>query len=149
MDTSQNVEQRKQALDDEAQRRWELRGTKDNHVKVMVAIRVRDARRRMGITQKELSKKMRDAGYTTWTPVKVSRFEKGEQDLKLNEAWTLSVLLGCRIEDFLPPIKLTPELFPQRYVAGAPEPVCCVGECCGPGSYCCVNAGPHEHEEAK
>lgn len=24
---------------------------------------------------------------------------------------------------------------------------CCVGQCCGPGSYCCQNAGPHTHEE--
>lgn len=22
---------------------------------------------------------------------------------------------------------------------------CCIGECCGPGSWCCQNAGPHSH----
>lgn len=26
---------------------------------------------------------------------------------------------------------------------------CCVGECCAPGSYCCQNAGPHDHEPAE
>lgn len=25
-------------------------------------------------------------------------------------------------------------------------PVCCVGECCGAGSYCCARAGEHNHE---
>lgn len=25
---------------------------------------------------------------------------------------------------------------------------CCTnGDCCGPGSYCCANTGPHEHPE--
>lgn len=25
---------------------------------------------------------------------------------------------------------------------------CCTGgDCCGPGSYCCANTGPHEHHE--
>ena len=24
---------------------------------------------------------------------------------------------------------------------------CCRGECCGPGSWCCNRAGPHDHEE--
>lgn len=24
---------------------------------------------------------------------------------------------------------------------------CCTGTCCGPGSYCCANAGPHDHDD--
>lgn len=24
---------------------------------------------------------------------------------------------------------------------------CCRDECCGPGSWCCAHAGPHEHPE--
>lgn len=24
---------------------------------------------------------------------------------------------------------------------------CCRGECCGPGSWCCANAGEHKHED--
>ena len=26
-------------------------------------------------------------------------------------------------------------------------PVCCVGECCGAGSYCCARAGQHTHDD--
>lgn len=29
------------------------------------------------------------------------------------------------------------------------DAACCVGQCCGPGSYCCQNAGPHDHESEK
>lgn len=27
------------------------------------------------------------------------------------------------------------------------EPQCCTDDCCGPGSYCCSHANPHEHPE--
>lgn len=26
-------------------------------------------------------------------------------------------------------------------------PCCTGGDCCGPGSYCCANTGPHNHDE--
>lgn len=63
---------------------------------------------------------------------------------------------------FMPPIKLdesrgfsavrvhNDEILPPEVVEAISgekfTPVCCSGECCGPGSHCCVNAGPHEHE---
>ena len=26
-------------------------------------------------------------------------------------------------------------------------PCCTGGDCCGPGSYCCANTGPHTHDD--
>lgn len=26
---------------------------------------------------------------------------------------------------------------------------CCQGECCGPGSWCCSHAGPHDHDRGE
>lgn len=35
-----------------------------------------------------------------------------------------------------------------EYDEETPGPVCCVGECCGPGSYCCSHPdNDHEHDE--
>lgn len=28
---------------------------------------------------------------------------------------------------------------------GVTDDYCCRGECCGPGSWCCSHAGPHNH----
>lgn len=108
MDTTEREET------EEAQRRWELLAIKSTHTRVMIGARARDARREMGLTQNELGAKMRAVGYSTWVPAKVGNLEHGEYMLKLDEAWTLSLLLGRELADFLPPLKLTPGLHPRR-----------------------------------
>lgn len=114
MDTSRN-------RDDDSRRSWELLTIKNGQTKALVADGYRAAREEAGLTQAKVAKTMLNAGHTTWTRPKVAAFETGRYNLKLEEAWALSILYGRSIEDFLPPIKLTPELYPQR---------------------------PHEHEEA-
>ncbi|QXN73616.1 thymidylate synthase [Gordonia phage AikoCarson] len=37
------------------------------------------------------------------------------------------------------------EQFKARRVMDGP--VCCTGDCCGPGSYCCARANPHSHDK--
>lgn len=110
MDTSHSRSDR----DDAFQRRWELLAIKDGQTRIGVADRCRAARKEAGLTQAVVAKEMREAGNTTWTAPKVAAFETGRYNLKLEEAWALSILYGRSIEDFLPPIKLTPELYPQR-----------------------------------
>lgn len=67
--------------------------------------------------------------YGTWVASVTEEFIRYEADL------TDQVLRGKLIE-----LGWTPPTTEDN------GPVCCVGECCGAGSYCCSRAGVHTHD---
>ena len=115
MDTRTLEEKRKlRGWDDDSERNWEVRSTSMPNQLLGVGMRLQKRRESFGMTQKELARRMDRAGHPAWRPAKVSKVEGGHQRITLYEAWALSIIFGCYVDDFLPPVQLTPGLHPPR-----------------------------------
>jgi transcriptional regulator with XRE-family HTH domain len=60
---------------------------------------VQELREAAGWSQTELARRMVEAGWPNYTQMTVSRTEKGERPIRLNEAASLAEVLGIRLAD--------------------------------------------------
>jgi transcriptional regulator with XRE-family HTH domain len=69
--------------------------SKFNDLSVKVGIFIRDRRRQLGMTQKELAKRV------NLTPQQVQKYESGANSLRINRISDFDEALSCSIENFL------------------------------------------------
>jgi len=60
-------------------------------------------RKRHGLSQSELARKMVDAGWSNYSQMTVSRTEKGERPIRLAEARSLAGILGATVDEMIAP----------------------------------------------